>query len=790
MNAKRNNPSGKEAQPTTAGKDVAEIENSDKNNHDSSDDLSADELAAFNKIMGDIEGKEEEEFNAGDTDMPGSTNAGGPQSETDDDQRLDEDQQQAFESIMAQIEGGGDVTADSDSGKSMDEAPESATADDFSAELEMVIKEADADDIDSAKATDDAPESATMDDFSAELEMVVNEANADDTLRSAETKIDASDDGLDEDQQKAFEKIMAQIEGGEAAESDTRSGKATDDGSRSETATRTSAQSVPKDRQPEEAPADQRATTAGSLNEETVGDTQDISDDIEDLLREITSSEDGSPSPEMTTHEPDAKLADDTASEAPIDEDRVALDKENNSTDDADSPSVPLSSGNSPPPESDEKSPDKDPADHQPNATQPNPTRLQTPLPAKPQHETANSNGGRQQTAIMALLVVALFLAPAGYNFWTPKGTVDSKSLSTGSTPNHPDVEGNTEPATQPPEPVAVVQRPSDQSRLKRAVDDLDRLRNELIEKQAEIEQLRVYYQAGIDAEIQGIVDMLRQTGNGSISHQAAMDDPHICLGLAAIQRRHKYITKLETPAKALFWNSEELLYFSRKAELVTMMVGKTSDIDIDGFIKAADDIRKLHSDALSRLNIDAVPAVPPVPESIWQDIVKRLSMTPVTSEKKIPQTVIDNTAIWKNICEGDFSRKHNLTVLSPEAARCLAAWKGKDLFLNELTELSAESARQLAAWPGEWLGLNGLKELSPEAAVHLSQWKGKGLSLNGLSHLSPRVVAILSEWQGDQIELVNVKHMGHWENPKTRLFLSEDLERKSRDPNPTGTRK
>ena len=42
-----------------------------------------------------------------------------------------------------------------------------------------------------------------------------------------------------------------------------------------------------------------------------------------------------------------------------------------------------------------------------------------------------------------------------------------------------------------------------------------------------------------------------------------------------------------------------------------------------------------------------------------------------------------------------------------------------------------------------------------------------------------PQVVAILSEWKGDQLELVNVKHMAYWENPKTRLFLSEDLKRK-----------
>jgi hypothetical protein len=84
-----------------------------------------------------------------------------------------------------------------------------------------------------------------------------------------------------------------------------------------------------------------------------------------------------------------------------------------------------------------------------------------------------------------------------------------------------------------------------------------------------------------------------------------------------------------------------------------------------------------------------------------------------------------------------------------------------------------------LADWKGEWLGLNGLRDLSPEVAAYLATWKGKGLSLNGLTRLSPRVVAILSEWQGDQIELINVRHMAHWENPKTRLFLSEEMDRK-----------
>jgi hypothetical protein len=165
--------------------------------------------------------------------------------------------------------------------------------------------------------------------------------------------------------------------------------------------------------------------------------------------------------------------------------------------------------------------------------------------------------------------------------------------------------------------------------------------------------------------------------------------------------------------------------------------------------------------------------------ESIWQTIASRLATDAKASAGTPSTKETQNEAIWAAVCSGNFSQKHQLTALSADAARCLATWKGKDLFLNELTRLTPEAARQLAQWPGEWLGLNGLVDLSPEAAAYLATWQGKGLSLNGLTRLSPRVVAILSEWQGDQIELVNVKHMAHWENPKTRLFLSESMDRK-----------
>lgn len=409
-----------------------------------------------------------------------------------------------------------------------------------------------------------------------------------------------------------------------------------------------------------------------------------------------------------------------------------------------------------------------------PNAKTPQPSGRTAPQALKPLAKFVPTVGTGIKRAMLASVVVTLLLAVAGYFYWNQTKPTDVEVVTAPS-----EVIEAAVPTVVPVTAAPAVQGPSDQSRLETVAENLDRLRDELIAKQAEIEELRRYYQAGIDAEIQAIVDTLGQANRGPTPFTAAMADPHISLGLAAIQRRDTYLRKLESPINELLRDSEALLFFSRKAALLGLMAGKTSDIDVDGFIQQADEMMAGHRQALAQLNIDDVPASPLSMESIWQDIEKRLPAKALARKSGPAAAQSDNAAIWKAICNGDFSQNHKLTALSPEAAGCLAAWEGKDLFLNGLTELTPEAARQLAAWPGEWLGLNGLTQLSPEAAAHLAQWQGKGLSLNGLDRLSPRVVAILSEWQGDRIELVNVKHMAHWENSNTRLFLSEALQRK-----------
>lgn len=741
----------------TMGKRVAEVDHPQEISQDTSADMKEDELAAFKKIMGDIDDQEEKQssgsLNAtgtGDKDeqevseeesaalnedietltSENPSKAESVDSEDSQDERLDEDQQKAFESIMAQIESDGLV--DADSPKETGEVSDSKPVDDLSAGQEKVVKEADVSD-------DAGPANAQPDELT-------------------------DDDGLDPDQQQALESIMVQIEGGDTGST--------------EPVSTTSASAVA---QSEDTPEDQEPPAIDPTEETSGDESHHISYDIEEILTEIALSDDESPLQEAASGDSGSEKATVEASENNrVDDDIVAHQKADSGLAHPDRSQMATSAGqNGKPAEPDESPLVKGPSVDPRPATQPTPTRLKD----QPKPETLREAGtpavGRKMRAVLASVVAILFLALGGFFYGISNNMLASKPVTPDKAAGGRNTAVVAQSVLQEQKPEEVLNGPSDQSRLKNAAENLDRLRSQFIDKQAEIDELRAYYQTGIDAEIQSLADKLRNAGKGKIPFKSAIADPSISLGLSAIQRRDTYIKKLETPLSILVKSSESLLFFSRKAALLGLMAGKTSDIDIDGFIKQTDEIRDMHGSELARLNIDTVSASPRRLESIWQDIEKRMPMTAVKTDNLNRGTDTDNEAIWKNICDGDFSQKDRLTVLSPEAAGCLTAWKGKDLFLNAVTDLSPDAARHLSAWEGDWLGLNGLTKLSPGAAVYLSRWKGKGLSLNSLSSLSPRVVAILSDWQGDQIELINVKHMVHWDNPKTRLFLSEDLKRK-----------
>jgi hypothetical protein len=612
---------------------------------------------------------------------------------------------------MAQIEGGDNSDEPSKTGSNTDK-PET-DADDFAAELEKVAKEA---------------ETAAQDDNTTQ--------NTNDT-----------DDELDQDQQKAFESIMAEIDGSKGTEKESSAANKTLSAESDKKATSLQKEDIEKDQ------------NNGN------GDTDDISDDIEDILKEITSDLDASDD-EGLDEQPETNDL-----EVAITDDGIVNEETGDTTSEkrlseADTHGDKKATEKAPEPE-------KEVADSKPDVKKANTKATPSTKKVSPLPKVKKSIRIGKKTAISVSLFLIISFSLAGYYY---------KRHFVENEPERPaPVVGEAaqnEPVAAPeaPHAVPVNDDSSDQYRLKMIGDDIDQLRSELIAKRKEIEELQEYYQTGIDAEIQNVVKRLQETSTGRpITLKRAMAEPVVSMSIKAIQRRDSYINKLKNPANTLYHNSEELLYLSRKVALLMMMTNKTSGMDIDGFISQADEIMGAHRNALAQLNIDDVE----VPESNIAAIWQRIDSQMVKYVPKQSRRQTENEAIWAAVCRGNFSQKHELTALSPEAARCLASWKGKDLFLNKLITLSPAVARQLADWKGEWLGLNGLKDLSPEAAAHLAKWKGKELSLNGLTRLSPRIVAILSEWQGDQIELINVRHMAHWENPKTRLFLSEEMGRK-----------
>ena len=742
---------------------------------DAPEDLSAEEMAVFQKIMGEIEDPDPDTLTTdsgnGDDELSDEEQAElsevleslsvedskAPDSEDGtDDEDLDADQQKAFDSIMAQIEG-----SDSEAEKS--EPSEEPTEPAERAE----------------------PVESTDDDFAAELEKVAR-ATETDTGADADSEDGTDDEDLDTDQQKAFDSIMAQIEGSDS------------DAEKSE---------------PSEEPAEP-VEPAESTDDDFAAELEKIARETETDTGADADSEDGTADEDLDTDQQKAfdsimaQIEDDGQSDTEALQEPEAADTAANESDEVSVSTVNTTAAAET--GSDTKTEETvkaDPAEEKTVSVDPvipddEKTEIPVDAPAGTKIVDSNSaetasgepSGSRtrpnrskasspKRMMIGAVLMFACVLV-GGYFLWpvrkvdppmaaVPAGD-ESPLVPAATTARHdgPPLSGETAISV-------AVTGSAEVSRLKSIAEDLDRLRDALISKQGEIQELRDYYQTGITSEINTILDVIRQSGKRTMGLKTAMADTHISLGLSAIQRRNAYIRRLRVPVQTLEKDIETLLYLKRKSEMLALMAARTSDIDVDGFVKTAEDAMRVRRQRLEQLNIDDVEVIPLPMETVWQDIASHLPIKPDSSPSGEKTTAAGNEAIWKAICEGDYSDKDRLTALSTKAARCLANWKGKDLFLNGLTDITPEAARELSHWEGEWLGLNSLKELSPEAAVYLARWKGRGLSLNGLTHLSPQVVAILSEWPGEQIELINVKYVAHWENPNIRLYFNESLQRK-----------
>ena len=305
------------------------------------------------------------------------------------------------------------------------------------------------------------------------------------------------------------------------------------------------------------------------------------------------------------------------------------------------------------------------------------------------------------------------------------------------------------------------------------------RLRDTLLKKQEEIQALKHYYRNRIQ-EVRDEI-LIEKREKGITTFQQALKSKRIELGLRTIRRRHLYINKLNGPLEQLHDGSEELLYIERLAGIQIQMAPVVNGIDIDKLGKRMDIIIEKEARGVDSLAIDTRETRAPDLEEIWNEIVQeenvgkeseRESLKGEKPEKEeAPSQRQDkiNMGILKEICVGNLSRKYELTKLSLNAAKCLAQWEGKDLFLNGVTELPASIAEQLSQWKGEWLCLNRLTELSPEAAERLSRWRGVRLSLNGLIKLTPAAAKHLSQWRGKQLEFVGLAHI----SPEADKYLT-----------------
>jgi len=311
-------------------------------------------------------------------------------------------------------------------------------------------------------------------------------------------------------------------------------------------------------------------------------------------------------------------------------------------------------------------------------------------------------------------------------------------------------------------------------------IEDVTRLREELLAKKEEIYRLKLHYRNGI-VELKD--QLYREMRDANISTFAqALENKRIELGLRTIQRREVYIQELKKPNQWVHSGSEELLFLKRKALLDLQMTDIASGIDLNRHMRYMNAALQKYQPSADKLAVDPPPAELTPIETIWSQIRNQ--------QDKNVQTPIgpENEEIIAEICSGNYGRIAKLTAITPKAAKCLARMNGSELFLNGLTQLTPNEAKYLFEWQGNWICLNSVKNLSPAVAKYLFKWDGNWISLNGLTELPPELALYLTEWKGNQLELMGLnyensilnkrtlKYLALWETMGGKLFVSDDI--------------
>ncbi len=774
-------------EPTAKTRDSAEEASTDEEADDqreptgtsptsdsSNGEMTAEQQAALDKIMAEINGNETNDDASVDEE---------PAKEAPDEDSLSDEEQAALDKIMQEIKPAG---AGEDS--SFEEAPASDASpgdtrneDRQTARAKEKPENKDEDTDDGSPSTEDASSDDTdgdslTEDQQAALDKIMAEINGGDTTepslpREEEDDPDEAGEGdLTEDQQAAMDKIMAEIKGDDSTDDPL----AEEEDSEPSTETAESDEEMAAvDDVMAKINAQKQASSAASTNDETP-DESDVADEAMDPSVQIDEQADQEESREQLT----------------LDEFNEELNhllgvppEKGNTASQKPSQAIPSEAETAEIPEGDSESPAGYPILEEVVAEEASTSRDNGQNKAP----VGNRNSiGRKFKIAVAALMSALILAVGGYwafDRWAQpaRGTSTSSALALDATAE--DTQAPVEPQPTPNMDTGTPLLPdveSVDSPFTEIKAQLASARQQLQEKINDIDELKAYYGKGIDEERQKILARISKSELKTFKQAEA--DSTVELSLQAIQRRTLYIAKLDRPLEQLAASSERFLYLERRTRMLEVLHRRLNGLPIaalqqDTFKAIAD-----QEELAKNLSIDGTDGTAPTLAALWDEIVR----TSRESENTVSSSRIDralDAKIGEEVCRGDFGRKYLLTSLTARTAGCLADWSGKDLYLNNLVELPPEAAQALTKWPGEWMSLNGLQSISAQTARHLAQWPGKRLSLNGLTRLSPQATANLSQWKGEQLEMVGLTDIGGWENYGTRLYLSEALKRKLKLP-------
>ena len=337
-----------------------------------------------------------------------------------------------------------------------------------------------------------------------------------------------------------------------------------------------------------------------------------------------------------------------------------------------------------------------------------------------------------------------------------------------------------TDQVASVPAPAAPAVKVTSQNPHQEKLQEVARLRADLLAKKDEIDQLKLFYRDGIselEEELQQEATRYKvQTLDQAIkNHQIELD-------LRSIQRRWAYIDELEKPSRWLYQGSEELLFLSRRAQIDLQMNTIAQGIELTKHIRHLNASMQKYQLSPERLAIDLSDSRLRPLQDIWEAID--------AENKAIAEHAVANgdRAIIAEICDGSTERIAELKTLTIRASKCLAQIQSSELFLNQLTSISPVAAKYLSAWSGQWLCLNGFRELSPDVARHLFKWDGDWISLNGLEAFPPQIGEMLLSWHGRQLELmglvynpekmdrIGLQQLSDWEKSGGKLFVPENI--------------